>query len=59
MYYKETPGLYKLLFKNQLIEYNKKDEKQLDMSKRTNAIYSHHDRKIPLLHTTKEVNAKH
>lgn len=58
--YKGTPGLYELMFKKQPIGFNKKDEKEyLDIMKRTNALYSKNDPKLPLMRLTKDTKDKY
>lgn len=58
--YKGTPGLYELLFKKNPLGYAKKDEEEyMDIMKRTNALYTRHDPKLPLMRATKDTKAKY
>lgn len=58
--YKGTPGLYELLFKKNPLGYTKKDEEEyMDIMKRTNALYTRYDPKLPLMRATKDTKAKY
>lgn len=58
--YKGTPGLYELLLKKNPLGYTKKDEEEYrDIMKRTNALYTRHDPKLPLMRSTKDTKTKY